>query len=56
MEYYYSEQVYWLLLDESDEKTDVSYDSDPYPYQLPAIGVRPPYFTHPTYTPYYPKL
>ena len=56
MDYYYSEQVYWLLLDESDEKMEVTYDSNPYSYQLPAIGVRPPFFAHPRYTPEYTKI
>ena len=56
MEYYYSEQVYWLLLDEADEKVSITYDSNLYPYPLPAIAVRPPSFVHPSYTPKYPKI
>lgn len=42
MPYYYSEQVKLLLVEHSDEKVEVLYDSNPYAFVLPLIGSRPP--------------
>ncbi len=56
MPYYYSEQVKLLLVDQSDEKVEVLYDSNPYGFVLPLIGSRPPYYYNPRYLPYYPVI
>ncbi|WP_185113121.1 MULTISPECIES: hypothetical protein [Bacillaceae] len=56
MPYYYSEQVKLLLVEHSDEKVEVLYDSNPYAFVLPLIGSRPPYYYNPRYEPYYPVI
>ncbi|MCM3584287.1 hypothetical protein M3182_00845 [Mesobacillus maritimus] len=45
-----------LLEHHSPEKVNVLYNQNLYPFQLPKIGPRPPYYTHPRYEPYYPII
>lgn len=56
MPYYYSEEVKWLLVEQSDEKVELLYDSNPNTFELPLIGPRPPYYYNPRYVPYYPVI
>lgn len=49
-------QVQMLLVNESKQKVPVYYNTNAVPFQLPAIGQRPPYFTNPTYEPYFPLI
>jgi hypothetical protein len=56
MPYYYSEEVKLLLVDQSDEKVELLYDSNPNTFELPLIGPRPPYYYNPRYVPYYPVI
>lgn len=56
MPYYYSEEVKWLLVEQSDEKVELLYDSNPNTFELPLIGPRTPYYYNPRYVPYYPVI
>ncbi|CAH0150821.1 MULTISPECIES: hypothetical protein [Bacillales] len=56
MPYYYSEEVKLLLVEQSDEKVELLYDSNPNTFELPLIGPRPPYYYNPRYVPYYPVI
>lgn len=53
---YMSQQVQLLTQGKSNEKVPVMYNENNQPYTLPLMGLRPPYFTNPQYTPYYPIL
>lgn len=56
MPYYYSEEVKLLLVEQSDEKVELLYDSNPNTFELPLIGPRPPYYYNPRFVPYYPVI
>ncbi|WP_163583102.1 hypothetical protein [Gracilibacillus saliphilus] len=56
MRYYYNPEVKYLLIPKSKKKENVLYDNNPTPWQLPAIGSRPPYYANPAYQPYYPTI
>ncbi|WP_186321377.1 hypothetical protein [Bacillus sp. FJAT-22090] len=45
-----------LLINHSQEKVKVLYDSNASPFLLPKIGVRPPFYYHPRYEKYYPII
>ncbi|WP_180955322.1 hypothetical protein [Peribacillus deserti] len=45
-----------LLIKQSSEKSNLLYNSNPYPYQIPKIGPRPPYYRKPRYVLYYPII
>jgi hypothetical protein len=51
-----NQEVKLLLLTQSDEKELVLYDDNPYSYELPKIGPRPPYYAHPRYEEEYPII
>lgn len=53
---YYSPEVRFLLVDASDEKVEVLYNSNPCPFKSPIIGPRPPYYFNPRYEQYYPII
>lgn len=54
--YTFSEEVELLLVNDSDEKVNVLYNNNPFPFQLPKIGERPPYYWNPRYESYYPVI
>jgi hypothetical protein len=56
--YYYRlyREVELLLINHSDEKEEILYDSNPYAWQMPKIGPRPPYYTNPRYEQFYPLI
>jgi hypothetical protein len=45
-----------LLVKHSDEKVKLLYDENPYPWKMPKIGPRPPYYCNPKCQPYYPII
>lgn len=45
-----------LLVNSSNKKVEVLYDSNPSPFKLPLIGPRPPYYCNPRYEKYYPII
>ncbi|NQD64862.1 hypothetical protein HP456_02825 [Bacillus haikouensis] len=53
---YYNPEVRFLLMDHSDEKSEMLYDSNPHNWKMPKIGPRPPYYCHPRYEQYYPVI
>ncbi|MFB6469081.1 hypothetical protein ACE38V_20320 [Cytobacillus sp. Hz8] len=53
---YYSPEVHALLMNYSNEKVAVLYNSNPQPFLLPTIGKRPPFYCHPKYEQYYPVI
>ncbi len=48
--------VEFLLVNHSNEKVEVLYTPNPYPYELPEIGSRPPYYCNPRCEEYYPII
>ena len=56
LRYYYNPEVRFLLVNQSEEKDEIFYNASPYPFKLPKIGPRPPYYVHPRYEPYYPLI
>ncbi len=52
----YSPEVRLLLINQSDEKENVLYNNNPFAYQLPKIGARPPYYCYPRYEQSYPVI
>jgi hypothetical protein len=56
--YYYrvNREVKLLVLNHSNEKEEIQYNSNSKPFKMPKIGPRPPYYTNPRYEPYYPKI
>ncbi|MBM7585521.1 hypothetical protein JOC86_002063 [Bacillus pakistanensis] len=57
MDYFiYNPEVKVLLMDHSDEKVEVLYNSNPYTFKMPKNGPRPPYYCHPQYEQYYPII
>ncbi|MEC1639944.1 hypothetical protein P9E76_18965 [Schinkia azotoformans] len=53
---YYHPEVKLLLVNHSNEKVKVLYDSNQIPFKMPLIGPRPPFYTNPQYVQYYPKI
>lgn len=45
-----------LLVNHSSGKVQVLYTPNPYPYKLPKIGPRPPYYCNPRCEKYYPII
>ncbi|WP_312474033.1 hypothetical protein [Neobacillus sp.] len=57
MRYYqFSREVSLLLVDQSEGKEEILYNSNPYTWQMPQIGPRPPYYCNPRYEQYYPVI
>lgn len=54
--YYFNPEVSLLLIDHDDEKVEVFYNHNPYPVQVPKIGLRPPFYFNPRYEQYYPVI
>ncbi|WP_010282083.1 hypothetical protein [Bacillus timonensis] len=54
MNYYYSPEVKFLLINETKELVEVSYLDQS--FELPQIGPRPPYYYNPRYEHYYPVI
>ena len=54
MQYYYNREVKLLLVNQSNEKEKVKYQSKK--FQAPKIGPRPPYYMNPRYEPYKPVI
>ncbi len=54
--YYYHPEVKLLLVNHSDEKVEVFYNTNQIPFKMPLIGQRPPFYTNPQYEQYYPKI
>jgi hypothetical protein len=52
----YTPEVKLLLLPQTDEKELVLYNDNPYSFELPKIGPRPPYYAHPRYEKEYPII
>jgi hypothetical protein len=45
-----------LLVNRSNEKVEVQYNSNSAPFKMPKIGLRPPYYTNPKCEKYYPII
>ncbi|WP_197046666.1 hypothetical protein [Oceanobacillus salinisoli] len=56
MDYYYHPEVRYLVISQSDEKEVMLYDDNPYTWEVPKIGPRPPYYFNPRYEPYDPVI
>ncbi len=57
MQYYQlSREVQLLLVNHSDEKVEVAYNSNSEALEMPKIGPRPPYYFNPRYEQYYPLI
>ena len=54
--YYYNPEIRVLLVNHSDEKVEMLYDSNPNTWEMPLIGSRPPYYCYPRYEQYYPVI
>jgi hypothetical protein len=54
--YQLSREVQLLLVNHSDEKVEVVYNSNPKAFEMPKIGPRPPYYFNPRYEQYYPMI
>lgn len=54
--YQYSREIKLLLINQSEEKVEVLYNSNPFSYKLPLIGLRSPYYINPRYEQYFPKI
>lgn len=54
VEYYYNPEVIFLLIPQSEEKEELVYNNNPYSFQVPKIGPRPPFYTNPRHEQYYP--
>ncbi len=55
-DYEYYPEVTLLLDDHSEEKVELFYNSNPYTFDMPKIGPRPPYYCNPRYEPYFPVI
>lgn len=55
-QYQFSYEVKLLLINHTDEKEHIIYDLNHYPFQMPKIGPRPPFYCHPRYDQYYPVI
>ncbi len=56
MKYYFNQEVKLLLINHSNEKVEMLYDSNPNTLKMPKIGPRPPYYCNPRYEQYYPII
>lgn len=54
--YKFCSGVNLLLINQSSRKVEVSYDSNPYPFRLPELGLRPPYYCNPKIEKFYPII
>jgi len=54
--YQWGREVQLLLVNQSNEKVEVLYNSNPHPFKMPKIGPRPPYYYNPRYEQYYPVI
>lgn len=54
--YHFSREVMLLLVEHSDEKVELIYNANPYPFKMPKIRSRPPYYYNPRYKQYYPII
>lgn len=52
----YSPEVRLLLLNASEQKEELLYDSNPNPWSMPKIGPRPPFYVNPRYEQNYPII
>jgi hypothetical protein len=51
-----SKKANLLLIRFSNKKVKIQYNSNPYTWKLPLIGLRPPFYCNPRYEHYYPIL
>ncbi|MBP2242807.1 hypothetical protein J2Z40_003388 [Cytobacillus eiseniae] len=49
-------EVKILLVNYSEERVELQYNSNSKPLEMPKIGPRTPYYCHPRYEPYYPII
>jgi hypothetical protein len=49
-------EVKLLLINQSNEKEVILYNSNPNYWQMSKIGPRPPYYCNPRYEQYFPKI
>jgi hypothetical protein len=49
-------EIKLLLVNHSDEKEEILYNSNPSSWLMPKIGPRPPYYCNPRYEQYYPVI
>ncbi|HWK22949.1 MAG TPA: hypothetical protein VNS08_07965 [Ureibacillus sp.] len=54
MRYYYNPQIKYLLMNQSEEKEVMKYQS--MSIIVPKVGPRPPHYIHPLYVQYYPII
>lgn len=54
--YQFSREAKLLLVDYSEEKEEIVYNSNPYAWKMPQIGPRPPYYGNPRYEQYFPVI
>jgi hypothetical protein len=52
----FSREKMLLLVNHSDDKVEVVYNSNPTPLKMPKIGPRPPYYYNPRVEQYYPVI
>ncbi|WNF24752.1 hypothetical protein [Mesobacillus jeotgali] len=52
----YTPEVKLLLLNQSNEKVKVLYNDNSVRFEMPKIGLRPPYYAYPRYEQYYPII
>jgi hypothetical protein len=55
-DYEYNPEVKLLLVNHSDEKVQLLYNTNSYTWSMPKIGPRPPYYCNPRYEQYYPTI
>lgn len=56
MNYYYSPKANVLLMPQTNEQDHIRYDNNPFTWETPRVGTRPPYYTNPSYEQYYPVI
>jgi len=49
-------EICLLLKGETEETVDMLYNDNPYTWEMPKIGPRPPYYANPHYEQSYPIL
>ncbi|MGG5252859.1 hypothetical protein ACQYAD_05110 [Neobacillus sp. SM06] len=54
--YYYNPEVTWLVVNHSEEKEEIFYNTNPFSVKISKIGPRPPYYCYPRYEQYYPVI
>ncbi|MFD2446636.1 hypothetical protein ACFSO7_22100 [Bacillus sp. CGMCC 1.16607] len=52
----FNPKVELLLVNHSDKKVEMFYNSNSNPLKVPLIGPRPPYYCNPRYEQYYPII